>query len=219
MARYIGARYVPVFAGDWDQTREYEALTVVQYQGDSYTSKMYVPVGIAISNTQYWIKSANFNQQVAALSSSVNSVAGDVATIRGDLTTLDGRVDDVQNDITALDGRVDDTEADITRIDNFINNDLLTGNVLKNMFEVRTGVGVTISDVGAGQIKAGSASISNLTGRKVLGVVGINVASNNFTLKSAYVDNGVLYASVMNNGSIPSNCNVICTVLMILGIR
>lgn len=218
MARYIGARYVPIMAGDWDSTREYEALSVVQYQGDSYTSKMYVPVGIDILNTMYWIKSGNFNQQVAALSSSVNSVAGDVATIQGDLTTLDGRVDDVQDDITALDGRVDDTEADITRIDNFINNDLLTSNIIKNMFEVRTDVGVSISDVGAGSIKAGSVTISNITNRKVLGVVGINVASNNFTLKSAYINNGVLYASVMNNGSNPSNCNVICDVLIIHGL-
>ena len=65
MSRYIGARYVPILAGDWDNTNEYEPLTIVQYQGDSYTSKMYVPAGVAITNTQYWIKTANFNQQLA----------------------------------------------------------------------------------------------------------------------------------------------------------
>ena len=65
MSRYIGARYVPILGGDWDNTNEYEPLTIVQYQGDSYTSKMYVPTGVAITNTQYWIKTANFNQQLA----------------------------------------------------------------------------------------------------------------------------------------------------------
>lgn len=65
MSRYIGARYVPILAGDWDNTNEYEPLTIVQYQGDSYTSKMYVPTGVAITNTQYWVKTANFNQQLS----------------------------------------------------------------------------------------------------------------------------------------------------------
>ena len=65
MSRYIGARYVPILAGDWDNTNEYEPLTIVQYQGDSYTSKMYVPTGVAITNTHYWVKTANFNQQLA----------------------------------------------------------------------------------------------------------------------------------------------------------
>ena len=65
MSRYIGARYVPILAGEWDNTNEYEPLTIVQYQGDSYTSKMYVPTGVAITNTQYWVKTANFNQQLS----------------------------------------------------------------------------------------------------------------------------------------------------------
>lgn len=65
MSRYIGARYVPILGGDWDNTNEYEPLTIVQYQGDSYTSKMYVPTGVSITNTQYWVKTANFNQQLA----------------------------------------------------------------------------------------------------------------------------------------------------------
>lgn len=38
---YIGNRYVPVFANpvEWDNLREYEPLTIVTYQGTSYTSK------------------------------------------------------------------------------------------------------------------------------------------------------------------------------------
>lgn len=63
---YVGARYVPLFADpiDWDATRTYEPLTVVLYQGNSYTSRQYVPANINISNTTYWAQTGNYNAQV-----------------------------------------------------------------------------------------------------------------------------------------------------------
>ena len=76
--RYVGARYVPLFTGDWDNTNTYEPLSIVLYQGDSYTSKVYVPEGIAITNTAYWVKTANFNQQLADLDNRVNSAEDDI---------------------------------------------------------------------------------------------------------------------------------------------
>lgn len=212
MARYIGARYVPVFAGDWDQTREYEALTVVQYQGDSYTSKMYVPVGIDISNTMYWIKSANFNQQVAAMGSRIDALQGQYDQ---DIEDLQGDVEDVQGSITELTGRMGTAEDNITRIDTFITNDLSNGRLVKAMFSVES-AGVSISNVGAGSIKAGSATLTPSSNETILGVVGTNVISNNFTLKTAYVDSSnVLRVSVMNHGSVVDNCNVECQILTI----
>lgn len=61
---YIGARYVPLYIGEWDDTKAYEPLSIVTYQGDSYTSRQAVPVGIAITNESYWVVSAAFNAQV-----------------------------------------------------------------------------------------------------------------------------------------------------------
>ena len=54
---YVGARYVPVFANpaEWDNTRGYEPLTIVLYQGNSYTSTQYVPTGVDINDTKYWL--------------------------------------------------------------------------------------------------------------------------------------------------------------------
>lgn len=99
--RYIGARYVPIFAGDWDNTQEYEPLTIVSYQGDSYTSRGYVPTGIAITNTQYWAKTGDFNQQVANLQSSLQLTDGRVQDIEGD-------VHDLEQDVESwLDNRTD----------------------------------------------------------------------------------------------------------------
>ena len=53
VTQYVGARYVPLFADplEWDKTRAYEPLTIVYHNGNSYTSRQYVPVGIEITNT------------------------------------------------------------------------------------------------------------------------------------------------------------------------
>ena len=64
--QYIGARYVPLFAdpAEWNSTRTYEPLTIVMNEGNSYTSKQYVPKGIDISNEDFWALTGNYNAQV-----------------------------------------------------------------------------------------------------------------------------------------------------------
>lgn len=64
--QYIGARYVPIFDGDWDITKDYEPLVIVSYQGNSYTSRTFVPHGTAITNETYWALTGNYNAQVEA---------------------------------------------------------------------------------------------------------------------------------------------------------
>ena len=70
--QYIGARYVPMFGRkgessiEWDNTEPYEPLTIVMYQGNSFTSKTYVPTGVAITDTAYWANTGNYNAQVEA---------------------------------------------------------------------------------------------------------------------------------------------------------
>lgn len=66
--QYVGARYVPVFADplEWSDQREYEPLTIVAYQGNSYTSMQSVPVGVDIDNTAYWAQTGNYNAQIEA---------------------------------------------------------------------------------------------------------------------------------------------------------
>ena len=64
--QYIGARYVPLFAdpAEWDNKRTYEPLTIVQHQGNSYTSRQYVPAGIDITDNEFWAITGNYNAQV-----------------------------------------------------------------------------------------------------------------------------------------------------------
>jgi hypothetical protein len=65
---YVGARYVPLFAEPlaWDSTKNYEPLTIVLHEGNSYTSRQYVPVGIAITNEDFWALTGNYNAQIEA---------------------------------------------------------------------------------------------------------------------------------------------------------
>lgn len=62
--QYVGARYVPKIMGEWNKALQYEALSVVTYMGNSFTSKVPVPANVEINNTNYWVNTANYNAQV-----------------------------------------------------------------------------------------------------------------------------------------------------------
>lgn len=70
MLQYVGARYVPKFfenpngSAEWISGVPYEPLTIVTYLGNSYTSKIPVPAGINVTNTQYWAATGNYNAQL-----------------------------------------------------------------------------------------------------------------------------------------------------------
>ena len=80
---YVGARYVPLFADpiDWDSTKTYEPLTVVYHQGNSYTSRQYVPAGIDITNSTYWAETGNYNAQIEAYREEVLTYSNRIAGI------------------------------------------------------------------------------------------------------------------------------------------
>lgn len=66
MAEYIGKRIVPRHDGEWDKSQAYEAMVIVldPSTGDSYASKVAVPAGIDLSNTEYWALCGVFNAQL-----------------------------------------------------------------------------------------------------------------------------------------------------------
>ena len=88
--QYVGARYVPIFgrAGEdtveWDDLAPYEPLTVVMHQGVSYVSRRYVPTGIQITDTDYWVETYRFNAQVEQYRQEVLSFQGQIDRIRED---------------------------------------------------------------------------------------------------------------------------------------
>lgn len=68
--QYIGARYVPVFGRkdeesiEWDNSKPYEPLTIVLHEGNSYTSRQFVPAGVDIKNEDFWALTGNYNAQI-----------------------------------------------------------------------------------------------------------------------------------------------------------
>ena len=104
VTQYIGARYITKFADPIEHSPEksYEPLTVVQYHGDSYVSKQFVPVGIAINDTNYWLHWADYNAQVDMYRQEVQRVADDVDALSGTVETLDTAVDGVVSDVETI---------------------------------------------------------------------------------------------------------------------
>ena len=82
--QYIGARYVPLLgrSGEtsilWDNSAPYEPLTVVSHEGNSYTSRQYVPAGIDITNTDFWALTGNYNAQIEQYRQEVQGFAQDI---------------------------------------------------------------------------------------------------------------------------------------------
>lgn len=99
--QYIGARYLPIFGRKdeesivWDNSAPYESLTVVLYQGNSFTSRQYVPAGVDITNEEFWAETGNYNAQIeqyrqeTARALQIAEAARDSAeSAQGDIDTL-----------------------------------------------------------------------------------------------------------------------------------
>ena len=88
--KYIGARYVPLFADpyQWSKESTYEPLTIVYNEGNSYTSKQYVPAGIEIDNEEYWALTGNYNAQIEQYRQEVQQISGEMGGITTDVDQL-----------------------------------------------------------------------------------------------------------------------------------
>ena len=118
--QYVGARYVPVFADpmEWSDQREYEPLTIVIYQGNSYTSMQSVPVGVDISNTAYWVLTGNYNAQIEAYRQEVLAYDGRITANANAIAAYDGRITANANAIAAeTQARINGDNALALRID------------------------------------------------------------------------------------------------------
>jgi hypothetical protein len=123
---YIGARYVPIFAEpiEWSDTRTYEPLTIVLHEGNSYTSRQFVPSGIDISNEMFWAISGNYNAQVEMYRREVLGVSQALPLNQFENVTVKEYVDELNTWHTPQeygavgDGATDDTQAFIDLLEN-----------------------------------------------------------------------------------------------------
>ena len=75
---YVGHRYVPKIFGEWKRENSYEGLSIVTYEGASYTSKKHVPAGIDIKNETYWALTGNYNAQIEYYRKETEEVRKDI---------------------------------------------------------------------------------------------------------------------------------------------
>ena len=100
VTQYVGARYVPLFADpiEWDSQYAYEPLTIVLHEGNSYTSRQYVPKGIDISNDKFWTETGNYNAQV-------EQYRQEVLAFDGRITNAQSIADKAYELVKAFDGK------------------------------------------------------------------------------------------------------------------
>lgn len=156
---YIGNRYVPKFADpvEWDNLREYEPLTIVTYQGTSYTSKKLVPIGTALSNTEYWAVTGNYNAQVEIYRQEVAAVQEDLDVIQEDIEDINTNITGIRSDVTSLTGRVSENESDIADIETRLNS-------LDNKRVVIIGDSYSIGTTSGGTVTGWSTRFKNISG-------------------------------------------------------
>ena len=96
---YVGHRYVPKIMGDWDNSQIYEPLSIVQYQGNSFTSRQYVPSGVELNNEEFWASTGNYNAQVEHYRQEVTNVNNEVVNARNGEANLKDRLDKEQQEV------------------------------------------------------------------------------------------------------------------------
>lgn len=97
--QYVGARYVPKLMGEWNKALQYEALSIVTYMGNSFTSKIPVPVNIDITNEDYWINTGNYNAQITEYEKNVREYKSDTDT---KLKKVDNDISNINSIINIL---------------------------------------------------------------------------------------------------------------------
>lgn len=118
VTQYTGSRYVPLFADpiDWSSENTYEPLTIVTHEGNSYTSKQYVPKGIKIDNQNFWALTGNYNAQIEQYRREVSLFDNRISENTAGLSNRVPMLFSVKDYGAIGDGVVDDTDAVRTAI-------------------------------------------------------------------------------------------------------
>lgn len=109
---YIGARYVPVYADpvEWSPDREYEHLTIVTHEGNSYTSRCAVPIGITLDNKEYWVQSFLAPPEIVAINAKIKTIQQELAKQADNIASIEEEIKNLQGGSSALESRVEALE-------------------------------------------------------------------------------------------------------------
>lgn len=113
--QYIGARYVPLFAEpiEWDKTKQYEPLTIVTHEGNSYTSRQFVPTGIELTNEEFWALTGNYNAQIEQYRNEVTAYDGRITTAQDTADSAKTSADAANAAVATEKNRAETSESEI----------------------------------------------------------------------------------------------------------
>lgn len=98
--KYIGARYMPKFMGDYDATTAYEALSVVDNgAGTTYVANKSVPAGTPLTNTEYWAVYGASSGAILDLQERMTTAENSIGDIQGDITDIGNALTDIYGKI------------------------------------------------------------------------------------------------------------------------
>lgn len=94
------------FSGAWDITKQYPAWTIVNDNNIGYVSIQPVPVGVVLTNTDYWVEVIDYSAQIAGLQ---NRVVALETTVGDSSSGLVKDVDDLQAADITINKRITNT--------------------------------------------------------------------------------------------------------------
>lgn len=114
--------------GVWDITKAYAKYTIVDDGNYGYLSIKPVPAGILITNTEYWMKVADYSGMIVALQARVAALE---ATVGDNTSGLVKDMNDAQSDITNIQGDITTIQGDITNLNTAISRmNLISGTIV-----------------------------------------------------------------------------------------
>lgn len=187
ITQIVGPKIVPSWAdpAEWVNTRTYEPLTYVSYQGDSYQSKQSVPLGIDITNSDYWVRVSGFNAQAEALQRSmkqtIESANNNVNTALNKnnekMDALQNNVNTQVNALAATTAQVETNKNNVNTLFNYSANHMviigdsyssashLNGTLWCNIVAKQMNMQLhNFADPGAGYIHPGDSNKQNFSG-------------------------------------------------------
>lgn len=199
---YVGHRYVPLIMDEWDKSISYEGLSIVTYKGGSYTSKKHVPIGIDITNEEYWAMTGNYNAQVEHYRKEVKTLKSNVEENKEKLDKLSSKL----SNFSKLVSENDDTE----RLKRAIHHAELNGNVLmidenvnvseRIVFNSIKVLGInnplftinSADDIGI-ELKGENVKLKNLEingSKDIRTVISVSINSKNVEIENNYIHGG-----------------------------
>ena len=101
------------FGGDWDISKQYQAWTIVSdpISHDGYLSLKPVPNNVLLTDTDYWLKIADYTTGLANVNARVDAVENDITN------NIDPAITNLQNDVTLIGNHItNDIDPDISNL-------------------------------------------------------------------------------------------------------